>query len=104
MLPLVIAESKIFIFKFWFEGETKEGMCYKNELFCRLQKFNIHDRVQVYHLGSRLANQEVLIAFTASAEDCSLWVSLRDPLAKELLLKANEMDLRKIEEFTVRPS
>lgn len=99
MLPLVIAESKIFVFKFWFDGDIKEGMCYQNELFCRLQQFDIHDRVQVYHLGCRLASQEVLIAFTASAEQCSLWVSLRDPLAKTLLLKADEIDIKQPEIF-----
>lgn len=80
MLPLVVDEKKIFIFKFWFNGSIQDGMSYQNELFCRLQTFDIQHRAQVYHFACKLTQQNTALVITSSAKACSLWASLRDPL------------------------
>ncbi len=88
MLPLVIDEKKLLIFKFWFEEHIQEGMTYKGELFCRLQTFPIALRPQVYQLSCRLLRQGTLIALTSGSETCSVWVSLRDPQVSTLVAEA----------------
>lgn len=55
-------------------------MSYQNELFCRLQTFDIQQRAQVYHFACKLTRQNIALVITSSAKACSLWASLRDPL------------------------
>ena len=88
MLPLIVDENKILIFKFWFEGDIQDGMAYRGELFCRLQTFALAYRPQVYQFGCRLIRQGISAALTSGDESCSLWVSLRDPQIKVMLSEA----------------
>ena len=85
MLPLVVKEESIFIFKFWFEGSICYGMHYQNELYCRLNTFAIQNRLHVYQLACRLMRDDVTTALSITADTCSLWGSLRSPLIKDIL-------------------
>jgi hypothetical protein len=93
VLPLVIDEKKLLIFKFWFEDHIQEGMSYKGELFCRLQTFPVTLRPQVYQFSCRLLRQGTLVALTSGSETCSVWVSLRDPQVKALVAEAEAGEL-----------
>jgi hypothetical protein len=84
-LPLVIDEEQIFSFKFWFDGTIHQGMYYQNELYCRLQTFQINQRSQVYQLGCKLAAKDILVALTCTETTCSLWGSLRADDIKNIL-------------------
>ncbi len=96
VLPLVLSESSVFIFKFWFNGELRDGMCHHNELFCRLRTFNAKERAKVYHLGCKLAQQYQLIALTSADMQCSLWVSLRDPQVESILQQSCGLELPQV--------
>ncbi|MBD2334576.1 MULTISPECIES: hypothetical protein [Desertifilum] len=99
MLPLVIDEQKIFPFKFWFEGNIQDGMYYNKELFCRLQVFDVRYRAQVYRFGVQICQQpETLVAIALSKETCSLWVSLRSPLVKTVLVEGVPLSIPNLEE------
>lgn len=93
MLPLVIKEEQIFAFKFWFNGTIRNGMYYQNELFCRLETFDASKRPQVYQLGCKLAQKNVLVALSSSTQTCSLWGSLRSPMVKKILLNPAILNL-----------
>ncbi len=96
VLPLVLSESSVFVFKFWFNGELRDGMCHRNELFCRLRTFDAKERAKVYHLGCKLAQQYQLIALTSADMECSLWVSLRDPHVESILQQSCDLELPQI--------
>lgn len=93
MLPLVADEEQIFAFKFWFNGVIQTGMYYRNELFCRLSTYDITARARVYHLGCRLAKQQVVVVLSSSTNTCSLWASLRDPAVKAMLVNPETLNL-----------
>lgn len=76
MIPAVLDESKIFPFKFWFEGEVQDGMAYQNELFCRLLTADVSERVRLYQYACHISDNDRL-ALSTSESKCSLWVSLR---------------------------
>jgi hypothetical protein len=91
-LPLVIDEEQIFSFKFWFDGTIHEGMYYRNDLYCKLQTFDIQERPLVYQLGCKLAKKEALIALTFTPTTCSLWGSLRSVGIKNILIKQKTLN------------
>lgn len=86
MLPRVIDEDQIFIFKFWFNGNIRQGMYFQNELYCKLQTFDIQQRSHVYQLGCKLTKKNAQVVLTCTQETCSLWGSLRGSVIKEILL------------------
>ncbi len=96
MLPLLINEQQIFTFQFWFNGSLRYGMYYRNDLYCKLETFEIAQRPQVYQLGCRLANKNAAIVMTITENTCSLWGSLRAPLIKKILLRPDPVNLRKL--------
>jgi hypothetical protein len=91
--PLVINEEQIFTFNFWFNGSIRCGMYHQGELYCRLETFGIQRRPQVYQLACKLARQYATIVLTSSAMTCSLWISLRNPSVKRILLTADTSSL-----------
>lgn len=93
MLPQIIDEQAVFIFKFWFDDTIQYGMYHRNELFCRLGSYAIQKRPQIYQFACRLAHKQALTVLTCTAQECSLWGNLRSPLIKELLLKADKQIL-----------
>lgn len=93
MSPLVVDESQVFSFKFWFSDTIQNGMYHRGELYCRLSSYDLKKRAQVYHLAYKLAQQDPLIVITVSTTTCSLWGSLRAPLVKNLLLDQTPLTL-----------
>lgn len=95
MLPLLADEAEIFVFKFWFNGHIQMGTHYQDELFCRLNTFDLRYRPQVYQLGCRLGQRRMLVLLTVSSATatCSLWGSLRDPAVKDILVNPEILTL-----------
>lgn len=76
VLPPVIDEGKVFPFKFWFDDQVRDGMSYKNELYCRLGTVERVLRVQFYQYACKLSQQESVIV-TTTGKTFSIWLSLR---------------------------
>jgi len=88
VLPQVINENQVFIFKFWFSNTIRYGMYYQNELFCRLNTYPLARRADAYQLACKLNQQNAVTLISCTPDQCSLWGSLRSPLVKDLLIKA----------------
>jgi hypothetical protein len=86
VLPPVVNEGSVFPFKFWFNHTVQDGMYYQNELFYRLHSVGISTRAQLYHYACKLAQRDNVVV-TASAQQCSIWVSLRSPSVTALTLR-----------------
>lgn len=97
VLPLLVDEKKIFAFKFWFNGTIQDGMSYQQELFCRLQTWEIRYRAKVYRLGCKICKDDTPVAIALSDTTCSLWVSLRSPLVKATLVDGVPLDLANLD-------
>ncbi len=86
MLPLVVDEKQVFIFKFWFDGEIQNGMHFQNDLFCQIGTFDVRERSRIYQFACKLAQTGTLLAITCSETGCRLWGNLRDETVKQLLV------------------
>jgi hypothetical protein len=94
VLPIILSESKIAPFKFWYQECLRDGTHYHQELYCRLQIFPVGERTQAYQLGCKLTQVNTsVILFTLSATHCSLWASLRDPVSQAVLSGAATLHL-----------
>lgn len=93
MLPLVIDEQQVFIFKFWFDGKIQDGMHFQNELFCQIGTFGVSERSRVYQAACKLAHQGTLLAITCSDTTCRVWGNLRDETVKQLLVNPSVLGL-----------
>ena len=96
MLPFVIDERKILIFKFWFDNKVQDGLSYQGELFCRLHTLDLQYRPQLYHFGCKLSQQGTSIVISSEVNTCSLWISLRDPAIKTMLANPEALDLPEV--------
>ncbi|HEY9663523.1 MAG TPA: hypothetical protein V6C65_34180 [Allocoleopsis sp.] len=76
VLPYVIHEGEVCPFKFWFNDSVRDGIFYRDELFCWLQTVAKSDRAKLYQEACRLAQRNVVVV-TVGSKHCGLWVSLR---------------------------
>jgi len=93
VLPLVIKETTLFTFKFWLNDQIQEGMNYQQEMFCRLYTLAPQFRAQLYQFGCKLTQNGTLVVISITNKHCSLWVSLRDPIVKAVLIDGQVLDL-----------
>ena len=93
MLPFVVDERKVLIFKFWFDSKVQDGLSHQGELFCRLQTLELRYRSQLYHFGSKLSRQGTSVVVSSGINTCSLWISLRDPDIKTMLANPEDLNL-----------
>jgi hypothetical protein len=101
VLPFVVDESKILIFKFWFDNTVQDGLSYQGELFCRVQTLNLRYRPQLYHLGCKLSQQGTSVVISSGIDTCSLWISLRDPDIKTMLANPEPLNLSDLSSFSL---
>jgi len=81
MLPKVLRETDVQVFKFWFNGALQEGLHYDNELFYRALVVESVKRTRLYHLGCKLSEKGGQTVITVADDKSSLWLSLRSRLA-----------------------
>jgi hypothetical protein len=77
MLPKVLPESKVQVFKFWFNGVLQDGTHYYNELYYRALSVNADQRTRLYHLACKFSEQKAEALVSVANDKCSLWISLR---------------------------
>ncbi|NJL48215.1 MAG: hypothetical protein HC929_12955 [Leptolyngbyaceae cyanobacterium SM2_5_2] len=49
MLPKVLPENRIQVFKFWFGGALQDGAHHNDELYYRALTVESHKRTRLYH-------------------------------------------------------
>lgn len=77
MLPTVLEENRIQIFKFWFGGALQDGTHHQNELYYRALTVEHEKRPRLYHLACKIADRGGATIVSLSPDQCSLWLSLR---------------------------
>ncbi len=77
MLPKVVRETDVHVFKFWFNGALQDGLHHDNELFYRALVVDTEKRPRLYHMGCKLSEQGGTTLITITDQSCSLWLSLR---------------------------
>ncbi len=86
MLPKVLPESRIQVFKFWFNGALQDGTHHANELYYRALTVEADKRTRLYHLACKLSEQQAGALVSITTSHCSLWISLRSQqMAAQLL-------------------
>lgn len=78
MLPKILEERRIQVFKFWFGGALQDGAHYQNELYYRALTVESDKRTRLYHLACKLSEQGGTVLITVGDEQCSVWISLRN--------------------------
>lgn len=78
MLPKILEERRIQVFKFWFGGTLQDGTHYHNELYYRALTVESSYRTRLYHLACKLSGKGGVIVVSLDDQQCSLWISLRD--------------------------
>ncbi|MEM0982182.1 MAG: hypothetical protein AAGH78_18175 [Cyanobacteria bacterium P01_H01_bin.58] len=78
MLPKVVFEHEVQLFKFWFNGALQDGIHFANELYYRLQEKPMPLRSRLYQIGCRLSRNGADVVLTVSEDRCSLWANLRN--------------------------
>ena len=76
MLPSVINENLVQLFKYWSEG-VKEGMNHKGELYCHVRSYPSDARLQAYELGCEMAHSGMDICLTCSQSGYKVWMNMK---------------------------
>ncbi len=87
MLPKVLPESRIQVFKFWFNGALQDGTHYANELYYRGLTVEVDKRTRLYHLACKFSEQRAVALVSIDDKQCSLWISLRSQMMATQLLQ-----------------
>ncbi|MGK7902889.1 MAG: hypothetical protein AB4352_16060 [Hormoscilla sp.] len=77
MLPVVLSENLVNLFKFYMDGSIREGMWYDNELYGLAREFPESHRLKGYQIACELAEQGTPVVITASDDRYATWISLR---------------------------
>lgn len=88
MLPRVLREDQVRVFKFWYGEAMQDGTHYCNELFYRAMVVDLEQRPRLYHLACRLSGRGATTLVTLTDCQCSLWISLRNQSVTIDLLQA----------------
>jgi hypothetical protein len=87
MLPKILPEDRIQVFKFWFNGVLQDGTHHHNELYYRALTVEPIQRTRLYHLACKFSEQRAEALVSIADHQCSLWISLRSHMMAAQLLK-----------------
>lgn len=87
MLPKVLSESQVQVFKFWFNGALQDGTHLYNELYYRALTVETKNRTRLYHLACKFSQQRAGAIVSIADDQCSLWISLRSQMLVTQLLQ-----------------
>lgn len=79
MLPVVLSENVVNLFKFYMDGSICEGMRYNGELYGLAREFSGSHRLKGYQIACELAEQGTPVVVTAADDRYAIWISLRAP-------------------------
>jgi len=74
--PILVIESFVTSFKFW-DGDIKNGMFYRNELYRQHQTFTKDRRRDVFDIAYQLTSCNFQVVITQSQTQYTVWKSLR---------------------------
>lgn len=77
MLPTILDEDRIQVFKFWFGGVLQDGTHHHNELYYRALTVEPENRPRLYHLACKISDRGGVAIVSLGGDQCSLWLSLR---------------------------
>lgn len=80
MLPLVLNEKSVYLFKYWNQG-IQQGMRYNNQFYRLSQTFTIEGRLTAYNLAGELSDNGIMACVTCSPQGYSVWVNLQSLMA-----------------------
>lgn len=72
-----LSEGQASLFKFWLDGDIREGLSYDGELFCHSYTFTKQETDKIYTLGHNLMQEGVEVVVTSAGDRYRLWTSLR---------------------------
>lgn len=87
MLPKVLSESQVRVFKFWFNGALQDGTHHHNELYYRALTVETEKRTRLYHLACKFSEQQAGTLVSVADHQSSLWISLRSQMMAAQLLR-----------------
>jgi hypothetical protein len=87
MLPKVLKDNQVQVFKFWFGGALQDGTHYHNELYYRALSVEAPQRTRLYHLACKFSRQGAETLVSVSDARCSLWISLRSQTMGRQLIR-----------------
>lgn len=76
MLPQVISQQLVHIFKYWNE-KICIGMRHGDELYTFVRSYPLSERLQAYDLACELAATDSQVCITCSRWRYTVWLSLR---------------------------
>lgn len=79
MLPSVINENLVQLFKYWSEG-VKEGMNHQGELYAHVRSYPSDARLQAYELGCEMAQKGMQICVTCSQSGYKVWMNMKSSM------------------------
>jgi hypothetical protein len=72
-----LSERQVSFFKFWLDGDIRDGLSYRGELFRHSYTFARRQAEQVHALGQNLIREGTEVVVTCSDDHYRLWTSLR---------------------------
>ncbi len=85
-LPLLLHGFNLRTFKFWQNGQLRDGLCHNNELFFALRVFDSGRRVWVQEQAYQLSQQGIPVIVTYEGDSYTIWVRLRSSAQVEAFL------------------
>lgn len=77
ILPVVLPEQAVSLFRFNQDAEVQEGLRYGHELYGLVQQYQTSNRLQAYRLSWALADRQVPFLITQSQDRYAIWLPLR---------------------------
>lgn len=93
MLPVVLSEHVVNLFKFYMDGSIREGMWYNNELYGLARELSDSHRLKGYQIACELAEQEAPVVVTASDDRYAIWIGLRAPAYRQLSIASGQVPI-----------
>lgn len=79
MLPVILLESQIHPFSFYFDSEMHQGMSHDKELYGLVDEFKVEQKFRAYHVACQFTSQGNQVVLASSASRYQIWISLRSP-------------------------
>lgn len=83
MLPIVLSESVLQLFKFYRDGSIREGILHHNELYGLTYEFSTEHRLRGYQIACELAQQGTPVVVSVSSHRYVIWIGLRSPIYEQ---------------------
>ena len=93
MLPVVLSENVVNLFKFYMDGSIREGMWYNNELYGLVRELSASHRLKGYQIACELAEQGSPVVVTAADARYAIWIGLRAPAYRQSSIASRELPI-----------